>query len=471
MPRIGCWDPAGSDSTSELGRGLVDHDVLSTNRLEEVASWLEQECVETVLLAFAPDEPQLPTIAELASCYPRVPLIALVHPEHLRADSLCRRIVDCCHDYHTLPLDLPRLRVIVGHSVGLYRLCRSLGIKHVPYVFSGMVGKSAVMQALFRDLRKVAAVHAPVLIGGESGTGKELAARAVHRDSPVCDGPFVVVNCGAIPASLIAAELFGYERGAFTGAECRRQGRLEQADGGTVFLDEIADLPLDLQSHLLRFLQEGTVDRLGGREPVPLHVRVIAATHVDLAEAVRAGRLREDLYYRLNVLSLHMPALRERREDVPVLANYFLEHFRKEHRGKCRGFTPQALESMTHHDWPGNVRELINRVHRAVVMGDGRLISVGHLGLERRQNPRVGRIKTIEEARHRGERAAIIAALRSTSNNISVAARQLDVSRVTLYRLMQRHGIKLNKSADPAYEPWQDGSELDRCAASLSYRT
>ncbi len=178
MPRIGCWDPAGSASTSdELGRGLVDHDVLSTNRLEEVASWLEQERVETVLVV-APDEPQFPIIAEMASCYPRIPLIALVHPEHLRTDSLCRRIVDCCHDYHTLPVDLPRLRVIVGHSVGLYRLCRSLDMEDVPHAFSGMVGKSPIMQALFRDLRKVAAVHAPVLIGGESGTGKGGARRA-----------------------------------------------------------------------------------------------------------------------------------------------------------------------------------------------------------------------------------------------------------------------------------------------------
>jgi DNA-binding NtrC family response regulator len=281
----------------------------------------------------------------------------------------------------------------------------------------------------------------------------------------------VAVNCGAIPASLIAAELFGYERGAFTGAERRRQGRLEQADGGTVLLDEIADLPLDLQSHLLRFLQEGTVDRLGGAESVPVNARVIAATHMDLAEAVRAGRLREDLYYRLNVLNLHMPALRERREDIPLLANHFLEHFRKEYGGRCCGFTPQALEIMEFHDWPGNVRELINRVRRAVVMGESRLIGVDHLGLERRQNSRTESLKTLQEARRGGERAAILAALRNTRKNISVAARQLDISRVTLYRLMQRHGIKPNGCTEPGDGPSEESPARDSHTTPLIYRT
>lgn len=448
MPRIGCWEPDGSDAASGLGQGFADYEVLTTKRIEEAATWLEQDCVATMLLAVSPDESKLPIVEELAGRYPRIPLIALVHAEDLRSETVSRRIADCCHDYHTLPMDLPRLRITVGHAVGLYGLRRAVDVDHSSGAFYGMVGESKVMQALFRNLRKVAAVNAPVLISGESGTGKELAAWAVHRSSPARDGPFVVVNCGAIPATLIAAELFGYERGAFTGAERRRHGRLEQADGGTVFLDEIADLPLDLQSHLLRFLQEGTVDRLGGSESVAVHARVIAATHMDLIEAVRAERLREDLYYRLNVLNLHMPALRERREDIPLLANHFLEKFRREHGGVCCGFTPQALENMECHDWPGNIRELINRVRRAVVMSESRLINSSHIGLERRQNPGTRRLKTLQEARRSGEQAAILAALRDTNKNVSAAARRLDVSRVTLYRLMERHGIELNERTD-----------------------
>ena len=449
IARVACLHPVGWDAVSALTRGLADHDVLATNRLEEIDGWLDQDAVDVVLLVLAPGDRELAAIIECIACYPRMPVIALVHSVQLSGQTTRRLVVDYCHDYHSLPLDIDRLRISVGHAIGLYRLWRERREEPVTPALPDLVGESPPMQALFRDLEKVAAVDAPVLISGESGTGKELAARAVHRGSDARDGPFVVVNCGAIPASLIAAELFGYERGAFTGADCRREGRLEKADGGTVFLDEIADLPLDLQGHLLRFLQEGTVDRLGSHESITVRARVIAASHVPLADAVQAGRVREDLYYRLNVLNVRMPALRERREDVPLLATHFLERFRRERNNPCRGFTPQAVRVMENHDWPGNVRELINCVHRAAIMADGPLINARHLGLERRRRLRMERLETLDEARRCGELAALRAALNETGHNVSAAARQLGVSRVTLYRLMQRHGIDFAAFARP----------------------
>ena len=447
--RVGCLHPPERDAPAALAEVLDEYEIRATERLDQLEAWLEEEQVGAVLCVVEPRAPDPAALAEFAARHALLPVIALVERRHLEADRVRELIADCCHDYHTLPLDPHRLRASLGHAIGLSQLWREREAARMPAPFHGMVGESAAMQALFRNLRRVAAVHAPVLIGGESGTGKELAARAVHRGSPVRDGPFVVVNCGALPGSLIAAELFGHERGAFTGATVQRAGRLEKAHGGTVFLDEVADLPLDLQSHLLRFLQEGTVDRIGGREPIVVRARVISATHVDLGEAVSAGRLREDLYYRLNVLGLHMPALRERREDVPLLARHFLSCMRAEQRLRCRGFTLHALQLMEQHDWPGNVRELINRVNRAAIMADGPLIGAAHLGLERRQKLRTGRLQTLDEARREGECAALWAALNAAGRNVSAAARYLGVSRVTLYRLMQRHGIRLGGADRP----------------------
>ena len=230
-----------------------------------------------------------------------------------------------------------------------------------------MVGVSAPMQAVFRNLRKIAAVDAPVLITGETGTGKELAARAIHERSRRSSGPFVAVNCAALPATLIQSELFGYERGAFTGAQRRKIGSIESANGGILFLDEIGDLSLDLQVNLLRFLEESAIQRVGSPKEIPVDVRVIAATHDDMERATAEGRFREDLYYRLNVLRLEMPMLRARGEDIEVLARFFFEKFRQETSHKVIGFSPEALQSMADYDWPGNVRELINRVRRATV--------------------------------------------------------------------------------------------------------
>jgi len=296
------------------------------------------------------------------------------------------------------------------------------------------------MLGLFRSIRKVAGVDAPLLITGESGTGKEMIARAVHERSPRADGPFIAVNCGALPDNLIQSELFGYEKGAFTGATSRKIGRIEAAEGGTLFLDEIGDLPLDLQVNLLRFLQEKTIDRVGGTEPIAVDVRVVAATHVDLNEAIESDGFREDLYYRLNVLSLNSPPLRERGKDIELLAHYFFKLFISESPHKINGFTRRSLTAMSQYNWPGNVRELINRIRRAIVMCEGKMLTHHDLNLN---NPRVqSMLLTLDEARTQAEKDILTTALDASHNNVSEASRVLGVSRVTMYRLMRKYHLE-----------------------------
>lgn len=301
-----------------------------------------------------------------------------------------------------------------------------------------LMGESKAMLCMRKLLHKYAAIELPVLICGETGTGKELAANALHRLSPRASRPILAVNCGAISPSLLQSELFGHEKGAFTGAISRRQGLFESADGGTVFLDEVGDLPAEVQTSLLRVLQEGTVERLGSNQPIHVNVRIIAATHVDLEEAVRTGRFRRDLYYRLNVLNLPMPALRDRGHDVLLLAEHFLSRFRARHSTRAHGFTEMAKQALLNHNWPGNVRELLNRIQRAAVTTESELISCEDLGLT-----------AIEVAANNSggdgldERDYLLDCLVQTGYNISACARLMRVSRMTIYRMCQRHGIAL----------------------------
>ena len=366
--------------------------------------------------------------------------IALLPPSKMQNEDISQMIQEQFYDYHTLPADSKRLLPILGHAYGMARIPRNTLIQGDEYPGEDeMVGASPAMLALFSNLRKISGVDAPVLITGESGTGKELGALAIHERSSRSGGPFVAVNCGALPSNLIQSELFGYEKGAFTGATQRKIGRLEAATGGTIFLDEIGDLPMDMQVNLLRFLQEKTIERVGGTEHLNVDVRVIAATHVDLEMAVKEGRFREDLYYRLHVLDLKMPPLRDRQGDIELLARFFFKKFAAEKCRNVRGFTREAIRIMSDHDWPGNVRELINRIRRAMVMCEHRLITPADLGLERRAFGR--RMLTLDEVRSTAEREAIQTALRRTHKNVSKAAQELGVSRVTLYRLMEKCGL------------------------------
>lgn len=318
-----------------------------------------------------------------------------------------------------------------------------------------MVGSSSAMRGVFSIIRKFASVDAPVLVTGETGTGKELAAHAIHERSSRAQGPFVAINCAALPPTLIASELFGHEKGSFTGAHERRIGRIEAAEGGTVFLDEIGDLAPEMQVLLLRFLQDRTIDRIGARKPITVDTRVIAATNADLAKAMEEGRFREDLYYRLNVLVIDMPPLRARQDDIDLLCTFFVQKLAAEMGRTIRGIDEDGQQAIRDYHWPGNVRELIACIRRAVVMAEGEKISLPDLGLPTSSKGRPYSIEiksvSLEEARNMAEGHLIREALQSNNQNIKKAALELKVSRPTLYRLMEKHMIHVSK--DLAVQP------------------
>jgi len=380
--------------------------------------------------------------------------VAVISPGLLDRPGMRDFIAAYFLDYHTLPVDSDRLLYSLGHALGMASLLTSIPIESRD---EHLIGNSVPMRQLDAVLDKVGKVDAPLLVTGETGTGKELAVTAIHAASARHDKPLIIVNCAELPPTLIHAELFGYEKGAFTGAVKRKLGYIEQANGGTIFLDEIGDLGIDLQILLLRFLQEKVIRRVGGTSDICVDARVIAATHVNLRATVQAGRFREDLFHRLNVLHIHMPALRERNGDIELLAQHFMEKFSAESSIRIRGFSASALQAMQRYDWPGNVRELMNRVRRALVMCNGQVISAASLGIPGQAGGEAcEQLLTLEEARTRAERAAALAALAHCQGNTSAAAMLLDVSRATFYRLLERNGL----SADS----WKDQPPADSAA-------
>ncbi len=345
-------------------------------------------------------------------------------------------------DYYYKPIDIDELRVIIKRIIHIRnleiereKLLKKLSEKRS---FEEIIGECPEMAKVFETVRKVATTDVTVLITGESGTGKELVARAIHSQSLRKDKPFVVVNCGAIPENLLESELFGYEKGAFTGAYRPKPGRFEMADEGTVFLDEIGELSPTLQVKILRFLQEHEIERVGGNKTIPLDIRVLAATNKDLEKETKGGSFREDLYYRLNVVNISLPPLRDRSSDVELLGNYFLYKYSDENGRRKKGFSQNAIKAIRGYSWPGNVRELQNRVERAVIMASKPLISAQDLGLVTSD---VEPGLSLKSARDNLEKRLIKAALLRNSGNISRAAKELDVSRVTLHDLIKKHNI------------------------------
>jgi two-component system NtrC family response regulator len=353
------------------------------------------------------------------------------------------------YDYYQKPIELEELKVIVRrafHLSAIEEQNRSLhtALERQTAQVGGMIGQCSEMQSVFSTMRKVASSDASILVQGESGTGKELVARAIHAMSPRKDGPFVPINCGAIPETLLESELFGHEKGAFTGAHAQVQGKVEYAQNGTLFLDEIGELSALLQVKLLRFLQDKTIQRVGGREDVVVNTRILAATNKDLAKEIGEGKFREDLYYRLGVVLIKVPALRERKGDIIVLATYFLKRYCDVYNKRIRGFNAAAIEIMESYPWPGNIRELENKIQRSALLSEGPMIEPHDLGFEsvppiqRTINPE---IKTLKEAKERLEREMVVSALDRFDGNIAKAAEELGISRPTLYDIMKKQGL------------------------------
>jgi two-component system response regulator HydG len=377
---------------------------------------------------------------------PAIPVIIMT--AFSSVDSAVEAIKMGAHDYLTKPLDFDRLRQTLEAAVRHKRQSGDVeeGAEMVPGE-NDIIGSSPPMQELWQMILQVAPTDANVLITGESGTGKELVAAALHKRSSRSDGPFVKVNCAALSENLLESELFGHEKGAFTGADRRRDGRFVQADGGTLFLDEIGETSPSMQAKLLRVLQEQELQRVGGQDTIRVDVRIIAATNRDLEEEVAGGRFREDLYYRLNVVVLNMPPLRERQGDIPLLAEYFLKKFAVKNKRQVAGITPECMDLLIHYPWPGNVRELENSIERGVILMRGEYLDVGilPLALQRWGSENSAAMAAEEEAPATlkdAERALIVKTLEETGGNRSETARRLQITRKTLLNKIKSYNIE-----------------------------
>lgn len=386
-------------------------------------------------------EEGLATLSELLALDAATKVV-IISGQGEKATAL-RAIGAGAYDFLNKPVEMDELKLLLKrcfHVAQLEREYHSMQQQLQVDSFEGLLGAGATMQTVFTTIRKVATSDAPVLILGESGTGKEMTARAIHQRSPRKNGPFVAINCSAIPESLIESELFGHEKGAFTGAHMQRKGRVEMAAGGTLFLDEIGEVPLPIQVKLLRFLQEQCIERVGGRQEIEVDVRVVAATNADLKKAMANGTFREDLFYRLAVVQIILPPLRDRGDDILLLARSFLQRFAGEAGKSGMTFAADAVRGIRLHNWPGNVRELQNRVRRAVIMSDGKRISAEHLELTVPDGSSAN--ASLKEAREKVEREMIIQSLRRNAGKITAAAAELGVSRPTLYELMEKLSIQ-----------------------------
>jgi two-component system, NtrC family, response regulator len=401
--------------------------------------------VVTVDLGLPPDpdgaREGLATVEQILSLAPDTKVVVVTGNQE-RANAV-RAIGMGAYDFYQKPVDPEILGLIVERAFRLHDLQlenRRLRVKQTESPISGIISNDPSMLKVCRTVEKVAPSDVSVLILGESGTGKELIARALHQLSPRAIKKFVAINCAAIPENLLESELFGYEKGAFTGAAKQTRGKIEFADGGTLFLDEVGDLPFALQAKLLRFLQERVLERVGGREEIAVDVRVVCATHQDLPALIKAGRFREDLYYRLSEIVVNLPPLRERHGDPALLGYAFLEKFAKAQGRSIQGFTTDALAAIETYPWPGNAREMENFIKRAVIMADGPQITLQDLGLKRTEED--GMPLNLRQVREEAEKKALLRALGRSGGNMLQAAELLGISRPTLYDLINRHGIK-----------------------------
>jgi two-component system, NtrC family, response regulator len=406
---------------------------------------LHEPDVVTLDLGLPPDpdgvEEGFATLADILRLKPDTKVI--VASGHGARESALRAIGSGAYDFYAKPVEIDELGLIVARAFHVHALeaenIRLASVSGGTTLLGGIITASPEMLKTVRTVERVASADVSVMLLGASGTGKELLARGLHETSGRRDGAFVAINCAAIPENLLESELFGHEKGAFTGAVKTTEGKIEQAHGGTLFLDEIGDVPLSLQVKLLRFLQERTIERVGGRKGIPVDTRVVTATHRDVDAMVASGAFREDLYYRIAEIVVTIPSLAERPGDASLLGRAFVQRFASTMRSDVTGLSPDALAALDAHSWPGNVRELENRVKRAVIMADGKLVTAADLDLAEAENADDPiNLKSVREA---ADRKAIARAIARTEGNISGAAKLLGISRPTLYDLLKSYDI------------------------------
>ena len=431
----------------QLKWSLADYElVMAADRDSAIAQLRRHEPAVVLLdLGLPPDADGategLAALQQILSLAPATKVIVVTG--NLDRSNAVKAIRLGAYDFFQKPFDPDVLALMIARALHVHALeaeNRLLAARQRGSALQGLITSSEPMLKICRTVEKVAPANATVLLLGESGTGKEVLARGVHELSPRAGKRFVAINCAAIPDTLLESELFGYEKGAFTGAAKQTIGRIEYANEGTLFLDEIGDLPMQLQAKLLRFLQERVIERLGGRGEIPVDVRVVCATHRDLADMIREGSFREDLYYRLSEITIKIPPLRERPGDAVLLAQAFLDRYAREQGRNIRGFTADALGALETHAWPGNVREMENIVKRATIMADGSQITAADLGLDAAHaEPQPFNLR---QARENAERLAVGRALAHSDGSIAQAAELLGITRPTLYDLMAKIGMK-----------------------------
>ncbi len=429
-----------------------DYEVIAATTRAQAIDLLraEEPAVVTLDLGLPPDPDGVTegfaTLGEILALKPDTKVI--VASGHGARESAMRAIASGAFDFYQKPVDFDELGMIVRRAFHVQALeAENARLAALPpadaTALGGMITAAPEMLKVTRTIERVASADVSVMLLGASGTGKELLARGVHEASGRAKGAFVAINCAAIPENLLESELFGHEKGAFTGAIKTTQGKIEMAHGGTLFLDEVGDIPLPLQVKLLRFLQERVIERIGGRATIAVDTRIVCATHQNLDGMIADGRFREDLYYRLAEIVIRIPSLAERPGDAALLAKHFVSRFAATMNPSVKGLAPDALTAIDRWAWPGNVRELENRVKRAVIMADGKLVSAGDLDLvDRQEDDAPGDIINLKAVRDMADYKAIRRAIARTEGNVSNAAKLLGISRPTLYDLMKQHGLQ-----------------------------
>ncbi|WP_040406135.1 PEP-CTERM-box response regulator transcription factor [Ectothiorhodospira sp. PHS-1] len=431
---------------SQLRWCFDDFEVLTAQNRDEAIAQLRrgEPSVVTLDLGLPPDPggatEGLATLEQILSLAPETKVVVVTGNND--RDNAVRAVALGAYDFYQKPVDADFLNLIVKRAHRLFELeaeNRRLSARQATEPLPGLIAASPEMLKVCRTVEKVAPTDATTLLLGDSGTGKEVVAQALHGLSRRKKGPFVAINCAAIPENLLESELFGYEKGAFTGAVKQTRGKIEYADGGTLFLDEVGDLPMPLQAKLLRFLQERVIERIGGRGEIPVDVRVVCATHQDLSTLIAEDRFREDLFYRISEITIHIPALKDRTGDAHLLARVLLERLAGKQGRTMRGFSQDAQSAIERHDWPGNVRELENRIKRAVIMAEGNQVTAEDLELSADgEDPLMLNLRRV---RDEAEGKAVRRTLQMVGGNISRAAELLGVSRPTLYDLLKKHEL------------------------------